>query len=164
MPTISQLMNQEIKRLAKSEAKALIAGIKKDTVRLKKDNASLKRRVAQLERDNKRLGKLADQVEKQAPAAEAPKRRLSSRNIKALRKKLKVSQVMFAKLVGVTEQSVYNWEAKSGILSFRGDTLEKVLAVRGLSAKAATERLTQIEAAARARAGKKSAKKRGRKK
>jgi DNA-binding transcriptional regulator YiaG len=158
MPNIVRVMNDEIRRLAKKEAKALIVGIKKDTIRLKKDNADLKRRIAQLERDNRRLDRLADKVESQAPSPEAPKRRLSSRNIKILRKKLKVSQAQFAKLVGVSDQSVYNWEAKGGVLSFNAGTLEKIVAVRGMSARGAKERLAKIEQAAKARAGKKSKK------
>ena len=165
MPNIARVMNDEIRRLAKKEAKALVVGIKKDTVRLKKDNADLKKRVAQLEKDNRRLYRLADKVASQAPSPEAPKRRLSSRNIKVLRKKLRLSQSQFAKLVGVSDQSVYNWEAKGGVLKFNAGTLEKIVAVRSMGVRAAKERLAKIEAAAKARAGKKSKKraKKGRK-
>jgi len=158
MATIAKLMNKEIRRLAKSEARALVAGIKKDTVRLKKDNAELKRRVAELERENRRLARAEERRRKedtQAPPEKVQKARFSSKGIRSLRKKLGLSQDQFAKLVGVSSVSIYNWESKGGALKLRASTAAKLLAVRGIGSKEARDRLSKIDAAARARAGKK---------
>ena len=45
MPNVAQLLKEEISRLAKKEIRAGIAGIRSDSIRLKKSNADLKRRI-----------------------------------------------------------------------------------------------------------------------
>lgn len=158
MPTIAKLMNDEIRRLARSEARALVAGIKRDTVKLKKDNAALKKRMAERERENRRLLQAEEKRRKriaQAPPEEIKKVRFFSKGVLSLRKKLGLSQEQFAKLVGISSVSVYNWESKGGALKLRPATAAKLLAVRGMGAREAKDRLSKIDAAARARAGKK---------
>lgn len=158
MPTVAKLMNDEIRRLARSEARALVAGIKKDTIRLKKDNAALKKRMAELERENRRLVQSEERRRKEikkTPPEEVKKVRFFSKGVRSLRKKLGLSQEQFAKLVGVSSVSIYNWESKGGALKLRPATAAKLLAVRGMGAREAKDRLSKIDAAARARAGKK---------
>ena len=154
MPSISKLMNAEISRLARREARSLIAGIKKDTIRLKKYTAALKRKVAELEKANKQIINQSRPITPDISPESAPKC-LTSRNILAMRKRLKLSQALFAKLVGVTDQSVYNWEAKKGKLKLRGETLSKVIAVRGMKAREAKIELARMDAV-KARVGRRA--------
>ena len=52
MPNIAQVLKEEIRRLAKKEARALTGKLKHDVVRLKKANVAMRRSVVQLKRDN----------------------------------------------------------------------------------------------------------------
>ncbi len=171
MPSLTQLMNQEILRLARKEARQLLAGIKKDSVRLKKTVADLKRRVAQLERDNKRL--VADQTSRKAKEmseapTSAPKARVSAKGIRSLRKKLGLSQGKFAMLIGTTGVTVYNWEKAEGALNLRERTRAAVVAIRGIGSKEAKAMLAKMDVpkkkAPKKKAAKKSAKRKTTKK
>lgn len=147
MPNIARLMNEEIRRLARREAKTAIAGIRKDNVKLKGTAADLRRRIAQLERDNKRLiaaeKRRQEEVPQLAPE-QAQKVRITSKGICSLRKKLGVSQAGFAELVGASLQSVFGWENKGGALRLRDATKAGILSIRGLGAREAKERLKKM--------------------
>lgn len=172
MPNIAVVLKQEISRLAKKEARGIVVGLRKDVVRLKRDAADLKRRIAQLERQNKIL--LASESKRQAEAPEPPpdstsSARITSKGIRSLRKKLKLSQAKMAALIGATAQSVYIWERKDGALRLRDRTRKAVIALRAIGAKEAKTRLDEIaeeEKATRQKktTRKKAAKKRGSKK
>jgi len=133
MPNIAKVIKEEITRLAKKETKIAIAGIRRDNIKLKKTAANLKRRITRLEHDNKRL--ISAEIRRQdiQPAivpGKAEKVRITSRGIKALRKKLNLSQDKFAILLGATPQSVWMWENKGGALRLRDNTKAAVLSVR----------------------------------
>ena len=69
-----------------------------------------------------------------------------------------MTQEEFAKLVGVSSQGVYVWESKPGMLRLREATKAALMAVRGLGAREAKERLAGM---AVKKADKKVAKKKG---
>ena len=94
------------------------------------------------------------QAAQPAPAPEqAEKGWISGKGIRSLRKRLGLAQNEFARLAGVSDQAVYLWEQKTGMLKLRSDTKAAVFAVRGIGAKEARARL---EAMAPAKAAKKS--------
>jgi len=86
-----------------------------------------------------------------APAA-AAKARFTGKGMKSLRKRLRLSAAGFARLLGVTGQSVYNWEHSNGPLRLRKATRTAVLKSRGMGAREAKQRLAEMPAAAKKKA------------
>lgn len=159
MSNIVQVLKAEITRLAKKEAKAAVAPIRKPSVAVRKVVADLKQRVASLEKENKRLAVLLAKIPQPEPvvAPVGPRNWISGKGIRSLRQKLGLSQEAFAKLVGVSVNGVCKWESKPGMLRMQKTTKEAVMAVRGLGVREAKERL----AAGMGKAGKKSSGKAG---
>jgi DNA-binding transcriptional regulator YiaG len=144
MPNVMKVLRDEITRLARKEVKASVTKVHKPTVQLKHDVAALKRIVATLEKDNRRLQAVVAQVVKTQPApapADADKARLTGKGIRSLRRKLRVSQADFGRLIGVTAQAVVNMEKKSGALAVRKGTRAAILAIRGMGAREAKAKL-----------------------
>ncbi len=158
MPNIAKVLKEEISRISRHEAKVATAPIRKPTIRLRKDVANLKTRVGTLEKVCKELLSAVSQCQAAQPAPapeEAEKGWISGKGIRSLRKRLGLSQGEFAKLAGVSDQAVYLWEQKSGMLKLRSETKAAVFAVRGIGAREARKRLAAM---APARAAKKSSK------
>ena len=122
-------------------------GIGKSTTWLRKVVADLKKRVVLLEKENKRLVATVKKYQVESPQKldqeEGRKARLTSRGIRSLRRKLRLSQAEFGKLLGTTAHSVYLWEKKERALNLRDKTKEALLSIRGLGAKEARTRLDE---------------------
>ena len=162
MPNIAHVLKEEIRRLAKKEAKALTGKIKKDVVKLKKANVALRRVVTQLKRDNDLLMASEKRRQQSQPAVapeNARRARLTAKGIRAMRKKLGLSQAEFGRLVKVSSVSVHIWEKKDGALRLRDSTRAAILALRGTGAREAKRRLEMVAAGK----GKVKGAKRGRK-
>jgi len=148
MSNIAKVLKAEIMRISRKEAKGATQGIGKTNTWLRKIVADLKKRVVLLEKENRRLAATTRkyQVESpQKPNEETSKARLTSRGIHRLRNKLGLSQVGFAKLLGVTPYSVYLWETKKTALNLRDKTKATLLSIRGLGAREAKEKLAEAE-------------------
>jgi len=146
MPNIGKVLKEEFQRLARKEVKTLTAKPHKDTVALKKTLAGFKKRIAQLERSLRFLVSAENKRSKLQPAVapeKAEKLRFSAKGIRSLRRKLKLSQADFAKLVGVSSLAVYQWERKEGRLNLRGHTKNALAAIRGLGRKEVLKRLEE---------------------
>jgi DNA-binding transcriptional regulator YiaG len=133
-------------RISRKEAKSATQGIGKSTDWLKKTVADLKKRVLSLEKENKRLIAVTKkyQVESpQKPDEETTKARLTSKGIRSLRRKLRLSQLDFGKLVGATTGAVYLWEKKEGALNLRDKTRQALLSIRGRRAGEARTKLDE---------------------
>jgi DNA-binding transcriptional regulator YiaG len=109
--------------------------------------ADLKKRVVLLEKDNKRLTATMKKCQVESPQKldqeEGRKARLTSRGIHSLRRKLRLSQLDFGKLLGTTPGAVYLWEKKEGALRLRDKTRQALLSIRRLSAGEAREKLDE---------------------
>ena len=146
MSNIAKVLKAEIMRISRKEAKGATQGIGKSNTWLRKIAADLKKRVMVLEKDNKRLVATTkkDQVESpQKPDEETSKARLTSRGIRSLRKKLRLSQLEFGKLLGTTAHCVYLWEKQEGALSLRDRTKAALLSIRGRRAGEARTKLDE---------------------
>ena len=86
-------------------------------------------------------GLLAKVPQPQFEPAEGQKARITAKGMRSLRKKLGLTGQEFAKLLGVSLISVYQWEKKSGPLRVRDATRAAILSVRDLGAREAKERL-----------------------
>ena len=148
MSNVVNVLKAEIARISKREAKSATQAIGKSNTWLRKTVADLKRRLSLLEKENKRLAATVKKYQVESPqkpdTEEGKKARFSSRGIRALRKKLRLSQADFGKLLGTTPGAVHLWEKKDGALSLRDKTKAAILSVRGLGAREAKEKLTEI--------------------
>ena len=144
MPNIATLLKQEITRLARKEVKAQTDAIRNATAQYRRDIAHLKRQAAGL---SKQVAYLEHQerkrTAKRAPAANTEGRRFSARGLKTHREKVGLSAADYAMLVGVTGQTVYNWE--QGKSKPRDEQLAALVTARDLGKREALKRLELLE-------------------
>jgi DNA-binding transcriptional regulator YiaG len=136
MPNV---IKDEVRRIAKREINIAVKGLKKDNARLKRDIAALKRKVARLEKTVARQKSVLGQVGRQSLQADEKaleKFRFRKDTVATLRKRLGLSQAELAKLVGVSPQTVLNWEHGS---IPRDEQKAKILGLRKLGARQVRE-------------------------
>lgn len=106
-------LKSEISRTSKKQTRAELLTLKKTNYQLRADIADLKRRITALEVAARKT--LKGQHAMPQPNAEesiaAPTLRFSAEGFASLRKKLGLSGIDMAKLLGVSNQSVYHWES-----------------------------------------------------
>jgi DNA-binding transcriptional regulator YiaG len=137
MPNLTKMLNDEIRRLARKEAKAALATTQKANQALKKSVADLKKRVAQLEKEKKALSTRIKRTAEAIPSTPIEERsaRITAKGVRSLRRKWKFTREEFAKVVGVSPQAIYQWESKDGPLSLRKGPKATYLAVRDMGAR-----------------------------
>ena len=104
---------------------------------VKRQANALSKQVAYLERQERK------RASKGAPETSIAGRRYSSRSLKAHREKLGFSAADYAKLVGVSAQTIYNWE--HGKSKPRDEQLGSLVAVRDFGKREALKRLELLE-------------------
>jgi DNA-binding transcriptional regulator YiaG len=142
MTQLAAQLKSEMSRIAKKELRAETVSLKKANAQYRADIADLKRRLTSLEAALKRLGKAQSKTDK-APAAEEESGALRFRadGFASLRKKLGLTGMQMAQLLGVSNQSVYHWE--SGKSRPRAAQLATIAAVRKWGKKEVAARLLQ---------------------
>jgi len=148
MSNVVKILKTEIARINKKEAKSATQAIGKSNTWLRKTVADMKKRLVLLEKENKRLVATVKRFQVAQPEKveqeEGKKARFTSKGIQSLRKKLRLSQADFGKLLGATPHAVYLWEKKLGALNLRDKTKAAILSVRGLGAREAKEKLAEL--------------------
>lgn len=143
MPDIAGLLKAEIVRLSKKTVRQHLAPLQRASQTHRHEIASLKKQIVSLERQ---LSTLKRTRAKPAAAAEAPsdaaKHRFVAKGLRSLRTRLGVSQQEFGALVGVSAQSVYNWERQTA--KPRPAQLAAIAAVREMGKRAARARLDEL--------------------
>ena len=113
MPNIASVIKDEVLRLARKEVRKEVEAMKKASALFRSSLAALKKQVANLERQQARLGKQSAKVTEPDAEGEATTRfRFSAKRFAAQRQKLGISAGAMGTLLGVTAQTVYNWEAE----------------------------------------------------
>ena len=117
--------------MARKEIKTETGATKQAVAQYRRDIASLKRQVRELE---KKIGFLEDRERKrleepQTSEEELDNIRFSARSVKAQRRRLGLSAADYAKLIGVSPLTIYNWE--NGKSRPRQEQLAALVAVRG---------------------------------
>jgi len=106
MSNVLKVLKAEIMRISRKEAKSATQGIGKSNTWLRKVVADLKKRVVLLEKENKRLATTMKKHQVESPQKldqeKDGKARFTSRGVHSLRRKLRLSQADFGKLVGST--------------------------------------------------------------
>lgn len=111
MPNIAKVLKEEITRLARKEVRAaqektkgLTAQHHREIANLKSQVVALKRQVIALERQLRKTG-----ATPQAPAA-SKRIRFVPKGLVSTRKRLGLSAADLARMMGVSTQTIYNWE------------------------------------------------------
>lgn len=140
MPDLAATLKDEIRRLAKKEIKAQTGATKKAVAEYRREIAALKRQIAE---QQKKIAFLETQEKKrlETQPADAPTEdvRFSAKSVKSQRERLGFSAADYAKLVGVSQLTIYNWE--SGKTRPRQEQLAALVAVRGIGKREALKRL-----------------------
>jgi DNA-binding transcriptional regulator YiaG len=119
----------EIRRLARKEVRETFMPLKKLVAGLRRRVAQQRRLIADMERNMKRVKSQGRAVEA-APSSEESQIRFSPAWVKRHRKNLKMSRRVYAKLVGVSAQSIFGWE--SGRTRPRRAALKAWRRIRGM--------------------------------
>ena len=138
MSTFAKSFRDEVSRLARKEAKAAVAPIRKPSGATRSALADLKRRVAALEKEARRLAALLAKVPQPvAESANDEKARITGKGMRSLRRKLRLSAELFGKLLNVSGPAVYAWERRNGPLRVRPSTRAAILSIRTLGTREA---------------------------
>lgn len=155
MPDIGKALRDEIVRIAKREAGILLSAQAKTIKLLKREVAALKKKQVQLAKTPvaqpvKTPAAQTKTPEKKpvASAAKAPAQNgFTPGDIRKTRARLGLSQAEFAKLCGVSANSVGNWEtSKKRKLDLRPGNLESLATVRAMSQDEAKKALAETKA------------------
>lgn len=144
MSKITTVLNEEIVRLSRKECRQQIDPIKKTSTQMRHEVVTLKRQVAQLERQvsmlsRKTFGALPAAVKVDANTKPT---RFSAKGLQAQRSRLDLSAADFGKLLGVSAQSIYNWESEKA--RPRAEQIAKFAALRRLGKREVAARLEQL--------------------
>lgn len=143
MPNIGLVLKQEISRLARREINGQVRTTKKASVQYRHDIAALKRQVVALGRA---LASLQRRPFRESPSVTngsgKSKVRFVAKGLRAQRKRLALSAAEYGRLVGVSAQSVYNWEQEH--TKPRAGQLAAIAALRSLGKREARVRLKQL--------------------
>ena len=142
MPNIASALRDEIKRLSRQQSRSQIDPTKKTTAVHRRDIALLKRQVVVLERQVKSLMRRPPSAPS-APQASVPglKVRFVAKGLRSQRERLGLSAEGLGKVLGVSGQSVYNWE--SGKARPRQDQIAKLSQLRKVGKRQVTAFLAQ---------------------
>ncbi len=143
MPNIGSVLKEEIVRLSRKETRSQVEPTKKVTAQFRREIAELKRQVTQIQRQ---VALLSRKTLGQATAAKADSptkpARFTVKGLRAQRERLGLSADDFGKLLGVSAQSIYNWEQEKA--RPRPEPLAKLAALRGVGKREAQARLEQL--------------------
>lgn len=154
---IGSFLKAEISRLSRREIRKEVATLKKASASYRREIAALKRHVVALQRKSSAIAKQTATVVATVPHASSDRPvRFVAKGLRSLRARLGLSAPQLARLLGVSEQSVYNWETKKA--TPRKEVLAAIIAMRTLGKREAQQRLDAVKSVQR---GKRSKAKRG---
>ena len=135
MPNVMSVLRAEIRRLARKESKEAVADLKRQVAVMRRRVAGYKKRIAEVELMARTASKGAASGAAMARGAGAEgagggrQIRFSPAWVKSHRKKLALSRRLYARLVGVSAQTIMLWE--TGKSRPRRGALATWRAVRG---------------------------------
>ncbi|MEM8875818.1 MAG: helix-turn-helix domain-containing protein [Planctomycetota bacterium] len=141
MPNLNKVLGDEIRRLARKEARAELASTQKSLRDARRQLTSLRRQVHEQRREIKALARQL-KPSRAAPEPEetdAPRPRFSADWVAKHRAKLGLSAADYGKLVEVSPLTIYNWE--KGASTPREEPLRRWARVRKLGKREALRRL-----------------------
>jgi DNA-binding transcriptional regulator YiaG len=138
MPNIANILKLEISRIARKEVRGETQGLKKAVTAYRTEIASLKRRAKDLGdqiRQRTKSSAKVNEVPEPGTATRGP--RFSAKALASQRRRLNLSAERLGLLIGVSGQSVYNWE--QGTATPHAKHLPAVAALKSLTVRQAAE-------------------------
>ena len=142
MANIGTMLREEISRLSRKEVRSRVDATKKATSQHRRHIAALKRQVARLERHVALLVRKVLETPQAMLASTAARPRFVAKGLRSQRNRLGLSATDYGKLLGVSAQSIYNWEREFS--NPRDEQLSRLAALRGIGKREAAERLKQL--------------------
>jgi DNA-binding transcriptional regulator YiaG len=139
MPNIATLLKSEISRLSRREIRKEVLPLRRSAAAYRREIAALKRALATLDRRAKALAKGAIRQDGKSVPSDEKQTRFVAKGLVSLRKRLGLSAAELARLLGVSMQSVYNWEHKKA--TPRKEQVAAIATLRSLGKKEARQRL-----------------------
>jgi|SRR5579862_119007 len=151
MPNIATVLRDEIRRLAKKEIKNVTGSTKQAVTQHRRDLAMLKRLVQVQQKEIRFLrAQESKRLNQPTPTGEPLKgTRFSARSVRAQRQRLGLSAEDFARLVGVSGLTIYNWEHGKG--RPRKERLGALFALRHIGRREAQKKLEHLKTPPRTR-------------
>jgi len=147
MPNFAALLKQEFVRLSRKESRSEVRAVRKASTQHRREIAALKRDLQALKGQ---VGRLQRELLRRSPAAPAAaaavKIRFVPKGLRSERTRLGLSAERYGRLVGVSAQSVYNWEQGHAVP--RAEQRAAIHALRGVRKSVVKARLAQLDAAA----------------
>lgn len=144
MSAFAVALKEEIRRVSRKEVKSQTGATVQAVGRYRREIAALKRSLKLLER---KLSFLENQERKrldgpQPSALAEDAQRFSARSVRAQRRRVGLSAADYAKLIGVTPLTIYNWE--HGKTRPRAEQFAALVAVRGIGKREALSKLELV--------------------
>lgn len=147
MPNIGVVLKTEIARLSKKTVKTFVQPLHSSVAAQRRSLAAMKRQIAALEKEIAQLRKAGGKAAGASRAADtdgdqsgAPLR-FQARGLRSLRSRLGLSAEDFGRLIGVSGQSVYNWESEKTVP--RRSQLQSLAKLRGLGKRQVSKLLAE---------------------
>ena len=153
MPNIMSALKSEISRLARKEARQVIAPVRKASANYRGLLAGLRKQIVVLQGEVAALRRAAPKAEKALASKTEPQGRfwITGKGVRAMRKRLGLTQAQFSELAGVSVPTVIKWEGSQGKAPIRlKAAIARLQAIRGMGKKQAVE----ILGAGKVKAGK----------
>jgi DNA-binding transcriptional regulator YiaG len=145
LPNIASVLKEEIARLVRRQLRGETENLKKASNRYRSEIAALKRRIETLEKRISRLERMGPKtVPSTADKETETKLRFKPQGVRAQRTRLELSAREMGALVGVSAQTIYNWEA--GTSRPKAEQLAVFAAVRKMGKREVKARLDQMQA------------------
>ena len=143
MNNIMSALKSEISRLAKKEAKAVVSPVKRASSTYRTLIAGLRKQLDALQKEVTSLKRAMPKADRVLDAKTEPEGRfwITGKGVKAMRKKVGLTQEKFSKLVGVSVPTVVNWEGHKGMINLRKAAAGKLQGLRGIGKRQAAEML-----------------------
>ena len=135
MPTLAAALKQEVRRLAAREVKKVLRPLRKVQRQMKAlrlDSRGYRRTLASVER---RFVRLKARVGRGAGGSAQRGRRIAADTVRALRSRLAMTRLQFAKVLDVSPGSIFGWE--SGRTAPRGKNVARILELKKMGVRKA---------------------------
>lgn len=147
MANLAGILKEEMARQARKELRGETETLKKASSRYRTDIAALKRKLATLEQQISRLERLlarnAPMVTQKTDTSAKP--RFSASGLKKYRERLGLSASRLSSILGVSAQTIYNWESAG--TRPNNEQIAKIAFLRKMSRREVQERLNQMRTA-----------------
>jgi DNA-binding transcriptional regulator YiaG len=142
MPNIAVLLKEEIARLSRKQVRGQVDPVRKASGQHRHDIASLKRQVAKLERQVALLERKVLDAPAAVTGSNGKQIRFVAKGLRSQRERLGLSAAQYAALLGVSTQSIYNWERN--VTRPRSEQVAAIAALRGMGKREAMARLGRL--------------------